>query len=769
MTVYLEPRQSSYYWFGDEEQQVLEVLANRYAGANPPIPFAMRAFSKAGILQDANGLYDMDLSSRMPDAEDGDYGYAYGLVWSDDERSLDGLLEPFGPVRLYVNDERAYRSTAVDELKADGQAVIPLLLRKGWNTLLVEARRTQAGFGCRFGADEAKVRIMQVLAPFANRSGAAGWVYAGPFREPRFGGELAALDYTANERNSGEAWLPRTNWTSEEKAQPNFERVFGLAASGSGHTAGYGWSALAIPYGTRQIVVAGKAFGPTKIWLSGKLVVELEEAGDYTAAIVAEPGTAQLVVRSEAGRQGWGFELRAAAGGAEGEALNLKLPLPVHGHDGKWLLVGPLDASETLAPEELCTTAKLFAAAGSGQPLYWSLDAPEARVRPYYENAMLSNKWTTGTATNFGRWDYPLGVTMYGLLRMGKELGRRDLQSYALHHIRTCTEMYEYSLWDRDEYGFPSINHQLVLIRMLDNCGSFGSAMLEAHLQTGDRSFLRIADVIAEFMLTQLERREDGAFYRLCPGEYSADTMWADDLYMSAPFLIRYAEATGRTEALDEAARQFLLFKSYLFMQPERLMSHVFDFKYGKATRMPWGRGNGWCLFSLTELLEKLPAEHKDRAALLEMLRELCAGIAAVQAESGLWHQVLNRSDAYEEASCTAMFAYAFARGVRFGWLDEPERYASAAHKAWRGLASQAIDRQGNVHGVCSGSRYSYSPDYYMYDLRTVVNDNHGIGIMMLAGVEINRLKQAEQTKGSGGKDDSRNTGAIADEASSLV
>jgi unsaturated rhamnogalacturonyl hydrolase len=80
---------------------------------------------------------------------------------------------------------------------------------------------------------------------------------------------------------------------------------------------------------------------------------------------------------------------------------------------------------------------------------------------------------------------------------------------------------------------------------------------------------------------------------------------------------------------------------------------------------------------------------------------------------------------------------------VRFGWLDGSKGYAAAAHKAWQGLTSVAIDRQGNVHGVCSGSRYSYSPDYYMYDLRTVVNDNHGIGIMLLAGVEISQLKNA--------------------------
>ena len=48
---------------------------------------------------------------------------------------------------------------------------------------------------------------------------------------------------------------------------------------------------------------------------------------------------------------------------------------------------------------------------------YWRLDRPDAWIRPYYENAMLSNKWTVGSVTNYGRWDYPLGVTVYGLLQ----------------------------------------------------------------------------------------------------------------------------------------------------------------------------------------------------------------------------------------------------------------------------------------------------------------------------------------------------------------
>ncbi|MNG12562.1 Glycosyl Hydrolase Family 88 [compost metagenome] len=79
---------------------------------------------------------------------------------------------------------------------------------------------------------------------------------------------------------------------------------------------------------------------------------------------------------------------------------------------------------------------------------------------------------------------------------------------------------------------------------------------------------------------------------------------------------------------------------------------------------------------------------------------------------------------------------------MRFGWLHEPQRFIEGALKAWDGLTRIAIDAQGNVHGVCSGSRYAFTADYYKKDLLTVKNDNHGVGIMMLAGSEVVKLKQ---------------------------
>ncbi|SFE52449.1 Rhamnogalacturonyl hydrolase YesR [Paenibacillus catalpae] len=745
MTVYIEPRDSARYAFGDEERRILELVASRYVGANPPIPFACRAFSHQGILQNEEGLYDMELTSRWPQAANGDYAYVYGLVWSDNERSIDCNLEPIGPIRLYMNDQPLFRTSAVEEMKPDARVVIPMLLAKGWNRILIEARRTPAGFGCRFGADEAKVRILNVLAPFSGREGSAGWVFSEPVKKSCYG-EGNFPDDRQPEEETGIRWLPRTKWREEEEAKPNLERLYGSPET---TVAGYGWTQLPVSGAADSLVLEGCVFGPASVWLDGKLVLSLAEAGAFRESLKPEDGKGHLLIRTESGARGWGFELRASA---DGKPLALEQPVHIHGYGGSWLYAGPIAANTELDASMIGQVSTLLPAADlNGQPsgsTYWELDMPQTRLRPFYENAMLSNKWTVGTATNYGRWDYPLGVTMYGLLRTARELNREDWSNYALSHIRTCTDMYDYSLWDRQEYGFPSVNHQLVLMRMLDNCGSFGSAMLEAHLQEGDGIFRRIADKVADFMLKRLERREDGAFFRLSEGEYFDNTLWADDLYMSGPFLTRYAVISGNREALDEAARQFLLFRHYLFMEEERIMSHVYDFKYGQATRVPWGRGNGWVLFSLSELLERLPEDHPNRDALLDFFRTMCSGVADLQGSSGLWRQVLNEPEAYEEASCTAMFAYAFARGIRFGWLPGNRDYAAAARKAWRGLTEKAIDRSGNVHGVCSGSRYSFSPDYYMYDLRTVVNDNHGIGIMMLAGVEVSLLNGARKPAG---------------------
>lgn len=732
MTTYFSEPQSMYYRFGEDQDQVLKVLAERYIGANAQADFVYRVFQKSGILQNEKGLYDLNLGKRFPGAPKDHISYAAALVWGDEDRNLDVLVRCYGPVRFYFNEQLVYRSTVMDEISPDATVKLSIDIKPGWNTIWLEMKNTPAGFGCQFGSDEGKVRILNVFAPFQERQGQAGWVFSQPkpavSKQPDLLGQEA--DYSLK-------WLPETGWSDEEITKPALERIYG-------HLPGrhvYAWTHLNNTDSTgSQVRLSGQSSGSLSIWISGKPVAQVKEAGPFEVEVAASFGRSDLLVRSECDDAAgpWHFNLNATV---SGKPLSLELPQRVHGASGEsWLYVGPFESEIEPDVQDLTRTDRVYQ---TGQEqTYWRLDRPDAWIRPYYENAMLSNKWTVGSVTNYGRWDYPLGVTVYGLLRTGRYLQRPDITRYAAEHVQACTQMYEYSLWDREQYGFPAVNQQLVMLKMLDNCGSFGSAMLEAYSECHEPTFLPIAERIADFMLSRLERQEDGAFYRTCVGEYAENTMWADDLYMSTPFLVRYARVTGNSAALDEAARQFSLYRKYLFMPEFKIMSHVYDFKYGQATQIPWGRGNGWTLFSLTEVLEALPTEHPERPVLINFFNELCEGYVALQGESGLWHQVLNDPQTYEEASCTAMFAYGFARGVRFGWFKDPEVYVTAAERAWKGLICKAIDRQGNVHGVCSGSRYAFTAEYYDQDLRTVTNDNHGIGIMMLAGTEVAKMKK---------------------------
>ncbi|MGF9700563.1 glycoside hydrolase family 88/105 protein [Paenibacillus sp. MABNR03] len=758
MTTYFDEPQSMNYRFGEDQDQVLKVLAERYIGANAQADFVYRVFQKSGILQNEKGLYDLNLSERFPDTQKGQLAYAAALVWGDEDRNLDVLIRCYGPVRFYFNEQLVYRSTVMDEINPDATVKLGIDIKPGWNMLLLEMKYTPAGFGCQFGSDEGKVRILNVLAPFQERQGQAGWVYSKPVSRDEAlsfstsGGSHPDWNLLGMEQDHQLEWLPEPEWPVEMKNKSTLQRLYG-------HLPGqrvYAWSRMNNSDSTgSSIRLSGHSSGPLTIWLNGTPAVQLKEAGSFESEVHASFGRSDLLVCSECSSdtaEPWQFTLNAAVNGKQ---LELELPRHVHGASGeKWMYVGPFeydvepDVKEMMRTDRVYTLSVSQDSNGEGSQhvhtkrTYWQLDQPDAWIRPYYENAMLSNKWTVGSVTNYGRWDYPLGVTVYGLLQTGRYLHRPDIIHYATEHVQACTRMYDYSLWDREQYGFPAVNQQLVMLKMLDNCGSFGSAMLEAYSECHEPTFLPIAERIADFMLSRLERQEDGAFYRECIGEFAENTMWADDLYMSTPFLVRYARLSGNTFALDEAARQFILYRKYLFMPEFKIMSHVYDFKYDQATRIPWGRGNGWTLFSLTEVLEALPEEHPDRPALIDFFNELCEGYAALQGKDGLWHQVLNDSETYQEASCTAMFAYGFARGVRFGWLEQPNRYIKASERAWNGLTCKAIDRQGNVHGVCSGSRYAFTAEYYDKDLLTVTNDNHGIGIMMLAGTEVAKMKE---------------------------
>ena len=83
-------------------------------------------------------------------------------------------------------------------------------------------------------------------------------------------------------------------------------------------------------------------------------------------------------------------------------------------------------------------------------------------------------------------------------------------------------------------------------------------------------------------------------------------------------------------------------------------------------------------------------------------------------------------------------------QGVKNGWYgEEAFLYREATEKGFKGLTEYCIDKDGSVYGVCKGSGFSFTKEYYRDELFWVVNDNHGIGIVLLAGNELLDLENS--------------------------
>ena len=177
MTTYFSEPQSMYYRFGEDQDQVLKVLAERYIGANAQADFVYRVFQKSGILQNEKGLYDLNLGKRFPDAPKDHISYAAGIGLGG-RGPKPGRVGPLlWAVRFYFNEQLVYRSTVMDEIGPDATVKLSIDIKPGWNTIWLEMKNTPARIWRQFGSDEGKVRILNVYAPFQERQGQAGWVF----------------------------------------------------------------------------------------------------------------------------------------------------------------------------------------------------------------------------------------------------------------------------------------------------------------------------------------------------------------------------------------------------------------------------------------------------------------------------------------------------------------------------------------------------------------------------------------------------------------
>ena len=196
---------------------------------------------------------------------------------------------------------------------------------------------------------------------------------------------------------------------------------------------------------------------------------------------------------------------------------------------------------------------------------------------------------------------------------------------------------------------------------------------------------------------------------------------WIDDTFMVGMLLTQAYRATQES-IYRERLGLFLFLYLEKLQQPGGLFFHGPEYPYF------WGRGNGWGAVAMANALTVIAPDDPHHGPVLAGYRKMMAALLAHQDPDGMWHQLIDHPESYEETSCTAMFTYAFILGVKNGWLDQ-EAYGPAARKGWLGLVRH-VDRAGQITDICIGTGQKDDLQFYLNRPRETGN-YHGQGPLL--------------------------------------
>ncbi|MBX2966327.1 MAG: glycoside hydrolase family 88 protein [Cyclobacteriaceae bacterium] len=339
------------------------------------------------------------------------------------------------------------------------------------------------------------------------------------------------------------------------------------------------------------------------------------------------------------------------------------------------------------------------------------------------------------------RWNYEYSFFMAGAFKQGKKTGNQSFIDYSrewLDNFITEEGAFVPGVYKVDEYQLDNILPGRLVIYM--------------HEETGLTKYKSIADTLIHYLANQ-PKTSDGGYWHKQVYPYQ---MWLDGIFMADVFSMQYAQAYNRPEWFDEAVHQVKLIYKHTLDPTTGLLYHGWDESKNPVWAHPekgtspefWGRAVGWYAMALVECLEYLPETHPERKDVVEILQNLSSAVIKYQDEqSGLWYQVLdkgNQSGNWIETSCSAMFAYAFAKAHRQGFLDDA--FLKAAEKAYNTLLNQYVyvDDAGNLHfdetvkiGTLNPKTSKGDYEYYITTEKRI-NDYKGLASLLYVSIELN-------------------------------
>ncbi len=337
---------------------------------------------------------------------------------------------------------------------------------------------------------------------------------------------------------------------------------------------------------------------------------------------------------------------------------------------------------------------------------------------------------------NFHPQAYEMGVVHAGMLQAAAETGDPRFSEFTKRQLQFFADRLPYFRAQEEKFHLARGNGFARMLdpRALDDSGSMCAALLRARQAHVGPDLKAQIDVWIDWISHKQFRLADGTMARQRP---QAQSLWADDFYMSVPALAEMGRMTGDRAYFDDAMKTVNGMTSRLFNPQLNLYAHGWNASAPDAPQFYWARANGWAVVTMCDLLDVMPKDHPSYQKLLAQLRLTLKGVAQFQSGQGLWHQMIDRNDSFLETSATAMFVYGIAHAVNQGWISATT-YGSIAQAGWVGLTTR-INAKGQVEGTCVGTTYASDQIYY-YNRPVSVDALHGYGPTLLAGVEMIRM-----------------------------
>ena len=211
---------------------------------------------------------------------------------------------------------------------------------------------------------------------------------------------------------------------------------------------------------------------------------------------------------------------------------------------------------------------------------------------------------------------------------------------------------------------------------------------------------------------------------------------WCDALFMAPPVYAKLYALTKDQKYLNFLNKEYKATYEYLYDKDEHLFyrdRRFFSKQEANGKKVFWGRGNGWVLGGLAEILQVLPPDEPSRSFYQDLFVTLAARVAGLQSEDGYWHASLLDPASYPspETSATGFIVYALAYGVNEGLLDKAT-FMPVIKRGWQALVD-AVEPNGKLGYV---QPIGADPRKVTRDMTEV----YGVGAFLLSGCQMYKM-----------------------------